>query len=220
MEVGSFSFNMEDGQKEGMIAVYFSSGMGRDNFEGELLLPVFMKDGVPFVDLKEPWVPFKGRLGQAHRFGIEVMIRGKVYTTVDVSGLPPDHSWMRYKRDYCVPDGNIVCKYLVGEVDADAVIAAATKHEEEVSASERLPELERELARTRQQLEEVSKDRRRLSDRYTEVLGERDRAAIWKELALQLDGAFAHLFFVRWFARRPLARIKDLREVSCDITGS
>lgn len=154
----SFSFSMEEGQRPGLIAVSVMRPEGKGVIGGEYFLPTRMKDGAPYVDLEEPWVPLKGRLGQVHGEGVEILIGGKTFTTVDVPSSSA-YNAERFARDYFVPDPNIICRYLAGDVGADAVIHAAVQYKVEVNARARVSELERELAEAREQLAQCDRVR-------------------------------------------------------------
>ena len=151
MQASAFSFSVEKGKK-GLIAVHVMYREGKQYDNSSFFLPVDFMGEEPHVDLNNPWVPLRGRLGQVHQYGIEVSIRGKTFTTYDSKY---DFLNEKYARDYRVSDPNIVCKYLEGDVGADAVIHVVTQQKVEERAAKRLPEVERELDERNQVLERV-----------------------------------------------------------------
>lgn len=101
------------------------------------------------IDLEHLWGPQSDRLGQIEGSYLEAQIGNDLFTT------RPQEYWDQYPtsmRRHYVPDGNVICRYLTGGIGADALRAAATTHEEEVTAKERLPEVEQELGEVRLKL--------------------------------------------------------------------
>jgi len=77
----------------------------------------------PKVELNHTWVPLADRLGQVVDGALEVIIDGERFTT------DPDRgSESGYKH---VPDGDVVCRYLLGKVGKDTVTAIVTQPDKE-----------------------------------------------------------------------------------------
>ncbi|QQR78784.1 MAG: hypothetical protein IPJ68_00665 [Candidatus Moraniibacteriota bacterium] len=87
----------------------------KDPAEG---VPMFKADGDTM------WVSPIGRIGQVYDHGVlSVTIDGEEY-----------HTGQGYTNGPYVPDGDLLCQYLMGDVSADDVKAAAVKQEEQESA--------------------------------------------------------------------------------------
>lgn len=92
------------------------------------------------IDSDNHGVTMPGRLGKINNNDrLDVIIDGQLF----VSKKP-------YDLDKCgtfrLVDGSILCQYLAGDIDAEAVKAAASKVEAKQTAEERVKELESELA--------------------------------------------------------------------------
>lgn len=91
----------------------------------------------PLIDLDSQW-GFKSpeRLGVIYFSGIRTEIDGVIFSSNKYDKKPG----MRY-----VSDHNILCKYLVGDIEADIVEKAAAERIDEENARIKLPELEKEV---------------------------------------------------------------------------
>ncbi|MDD5567231.1 MAG: hypothetical protein PHH01_03475 [Patescibacteria group bacterium] len=103
-----------------------------------------LEDGKrPSVDLKQVWQPSADRLGGIVSYDnnqyhcIQVMIDSDWFTS---------NRRMQGKPGYrYVPDPNLLCRYLIGEVDKETVIAAASEQAEEETARDQLKRLQEDL---------------------------------------------------------------------------
>lgn len=122
--------------KEGIIALTVSGSRGKEEFDIDFVLPVIHpeeKGKEPYIELEKIWVPplpnRLPRIGKDCYFAkhiFSVKIGGIIYTT-DKHTAENDPKY-RY-----VPDGNLLCKYIMGEVDAIEVRQRSAKYAEEVS---------------------------------------------------------------------------------------
>ncbi|TAN58586.1 hypothetical protein EPN15_00575 [Patescibacteria group bacterium] len=136
-EVNSVAFSLKEGDK-GFIAIraFIIRPKSTDAFS--FFLPVEWRGDMPFVDLESLWIPpFSDRLGALNYFGLMVEIDGIIYTT---NLFDKDKEGKRY-----ISNCNLLCKYLAGDVDADAVKSAATELIEEEEAKKRILELEERI---------------------------------------------------------------------------
>jgi hypothetical protein len=140
--------------KKGIIAV------GLDRFEGYgknsstktycFFLEVNNTSGKAEVNLDDEWFPTADRLGNVSKNNfdvcIEVCINDKWYTT---DGLyAPDCKYESLKKfgKIFVPDGgNLLCKYLVGDIPAQDVIDAACDAKRETDALAEAAELRKQV---------------------------------------------------------------------------
>ena len=141
-DVSQFSLVVTKGQK-GVVAVRATTT--RHNKKGQaesfaFLIPVRWDEGSekPHVGLVDPFVPDPDRLGQASYDGLEVRSGDEVFVTWNPN--PTEES--NYRR---VTDGNLLCRFLVGEATLDEVRAAADDLVAEESARARLMELEKQV---------------------------------------------------------------------------
>ena len=95
-------------------------------------------DGKCVLGTELPWIPRPDSPGQLFDYGVGVTIEGITYCS-DKKIIEKNPSW-RY-----VPDGNLLCEHLYYNDKPDEVKQAAQEYEEEMSASERLLEVEDEL---------------------------------------------------------------------------
>ena len=104
------------------------------------------KDGndYPFVDLDKPWIS-ADRVGQTTSHDIEVMLPGgKRFCTYDHFGWKHNEG---KNLPTCVPDGDLLCRYLWGTAHASDVLHAAVQHKLEPTAKKRVEELTNEVRR-------------------------------------------------------------------------
>jgi hypothetical protein len=141
-------------KKEGVVAVGASSvggGKNRDTRTDYFFLSVEKSDKGFRINLDEPWTPLADRLGQIVDYGdIEVEIDGERYTS-NVHGK--DRPGFRY-----VPDANLLCQYLAGDIGPQDVINAATEHIEEQEARKMVPGLQKQLAEVKSLSLETKKE--------------------------------------------------------------
>lgn len=106
--------------------------------------------GMVLVDLDQEWVPKCGRIGGMSAHLLRVNIAGQWYT---------EHTEYSHKKraGERYVDGDTLCRYLADEIDADAVIAAATTVEEEIAAKEQVPALQ---VRIKELTEQVADEQR------------------------------------------------------------
>lgn len=133
-------------EKKGIVAVSVSYTIGKSNYNTDFFLSLENKDGKVKVDLDDQWFPKAERLGNISDYGVvNVMIDDKWYTTDEGYKLDPGKDQGSIKKGKIfVPDANLLCKYLIGNIDAQAVIDAAQEVTEEKSAREQIAELEKE----------------------------------------------------------------------------
>ena len=95
----------------------------------------------PRVNLKDPWVPPNpDRLLKASTSHVEIVYGGVRFTNRQDSEKKQGEVKVRY-----VPDGDMICKYANGDIEADELKAAAVEYEEEVSAREQVLELKQHI---------------------------------------------------------------------------
>lgn len=131
--------------KKGVVAIrMFAPGQGKHSYavSGEFLVTTGWKDGEPYINLDEAWTPLSGRLGQVSSRGISVEIFGVVFC----SQKPYQSSDSKAVSAFCVVPGDVICRYLAGDIEAHEVLEAVTKRQEEEQARLRLPEFEERLA--------------------------------------------------------------------------
>ena len=113
------------------------------------------------IKLDDPWIPNADRTGFIfNHYGIDTIIDGVKYTSSEQYRKPQDHF---------VPDSNLLCQYIFGDVEADAVIEAAEEHEEEEKAQEELPKVKEELERANERirtLEIAYREERKISNQW------------------------------------------------------
>jgi len=135
-EVNSVAFSLKKGDK-GFIAIraYVKRAKSEDAFS--FFLPVEWRGEMPFIDLESTWIPpYPDRLGAINYSGLMTEIDGIVYTG---NHWDKDKKGMRYVRDH-----NLICKYLAGDVDADAVKMAVEDNKEDED-KKKINELEEKI---------------------------------------------------------------------------
>lgn len=137
-EVNSVAFSLKEGDK-GFIAVSVLTPNGKNTEVFVFFLKIEWDeiDERPLLDLDSQWVPkFPERLGVITYYGIKTEIDGLIFSSHKNDKKPG----MRY-----VGDHNLLCKYLAGDIEADAVEKAATERIDEENARLKLSELEKEI---------------------------------------------------------------------------
>ena len=135
-EVNSVAFSLKKGDK-GFIAIraYVKRAKSEDAFS--FFLPVEWRGEMPFIDLESTWIPpYPDRLGAINYSGLMTEIDGIVYTG---NHWDKDKKGMRY-----VSDHNLICKYLAGDVDADAVKMAVEDNKEDED-KKKISDLEKKI---------------------------------------------------------------------------
>jgi len=122
-DVSSFYLRRVDGEDLGVVALSlkYHKGMGRNRTVEEIsgFLPVYWDKDKP-VDRDNPiWLPRHDRLGQVNSNGVEVRTDNRLYTS-HLYRMPAEHDQERFS----VEDTNLLCRYLVGLVEEDALKAA------------------------------------------------------------------------------------------------
>ncbi len=142
-EVNFFTLAPEK-EKQGIVAVaVYTKNYCRQKGDPGIQLSFFLRvenpdTTGPHIDLEDPWIPGSDRLGQIIGTNIHVRIDGELFSTFKrYSALESGYNY--------VPDPNIICKYLIGEVGPDEVRAAVSEHIAEMQAREKLPVLEKQL---------------------------------------------------------------------------
>ena len=136
------AFSLPIPSEKGLIAVsvYYDAGPKDKNGKHVGFLLGVTSSG---VDLENPWQPNAKRLGGVDPYGvISVQIDSKRFSSAkhrDDAGF--------------VPDGSLLCRYLLGEIQAADVTAAAELQQAEESAVEKLKDAEFELRQARMQHE-------------------------------------------------------------------
>lgn len=190
----TLSFTKEDKGREGVVAIkaYDMSPTSRSSQFQDLscFLSVAWREGKAWIDLVEDWVPsFPGRVGVIVDDHIEVVIDDVRYTS------DPE-------AESSVVDGDTLCQYLAGDIDAEAVEAAATERKEEIAAQERVAELTAE----NDELEHRVLD---LRGEYSRLEGQLESA---RERVAELEKA---LLDERCLVRE-IARVRNLLRVQRD----
>ncbi|MFA5070459.1 MAG: hypothetical protein WC528_04220 [Patescibacteria group bacterium] len=90
------------------------------------------------IDLVKPWLALPEKMCHVAETTLTVKIRGKYFCS---GTLPINEN----PDTLFVPDGNLLCRYLAGEIRASHVIAAAVERKLEMSARDKLAKLETEL---------------------------------------------------------------------------
>jgi len=170
--------------KEGIIAVELDkisgSGKSRETTAVRFFLHVKNVAGKAEINLTDEWFPFADKLGHIVSNHIEVNINGEWYTTEEC--YDPNYKYENSRetgKSFVLNGGNLLCKYLAGDVDARTVIDAAEKAVEEKNALVELAELKKELIDARNEILKTTKallkvieDRNNGSKRHTELLKE------------------------------------------------
>lgn len=147
VETNSFYVQAPEPGKVGLVAVHVTSSRysKKEDTTGGFLLTISWKDDQPFVDLTKPWMPLQGRAGQMVKGHLEIRINGRLFTT---------SQYMRLISEtyHVIRDGDLICRYMNLEVDADVVIHAATQVKVEENAIRRLSKLQAQLDAAMQQL--------------------------------------------------------------------
>lgn len=143
-----------DKDKQGVVAVSIRIDKGKRDCEWlDFMLPVLCwKEGKPFVDLDNVWIPSADRRGQAVSQHINLCIDDEWFTTSTYRGQYSKEKDMRY-----VPDPNLALRYLVGDATAQEVIAAAEEAKAEASAQEQLKAVQEELKLLQEQKESLER---------------------------------------------------------------
>lgn len=198
--VNSLTIAVERGKK-GVMAVRVTTARFDKKYTNYIgfLLPVEWKgdDPRPFVDLEHPFVPRGDRLGQVVDDHLEVVIDGKTFTT-------NEHAERDEPGKVYIPDGNLLCKYLVGDVDAEEVKAAATECAEEEAARKKLPETLNTLQDARHMLDRQGEHIRYLDEQCKKA--QNDLQAL-RVLSDALRDAVRRQLFKRPSVRRALAAL-------------
>lgn len=169
-------------------------------------------DGKFFIVDDKMWIPPHGRIGQMYDHSrIDVLINGVVY-------LWGKH-YAERDGDYAyVADPNLLCRYLAGDVDAEAVKAAAVEHEQESSARETIKRIKDVLGVTFSN-EAIVNFIAEYHKGYTK-LGEKERQ-IYQPLVRYLEGfgLFASFGGVRpeYFADDCEKRIGSATDLLCSV---
>jgi len=140
--------------KAGVIAITF--GVPKSNTEG-VCIPVLWPDGdqEPKVEHTKPFIPEHNRLGQIDNTGVITVVAKNCSFSTWKQKNPGD--------PLCVPDGNLLCRYLAGDASEEDVLAAAEAEVEEQSAREELPGL-------KSRIESFEQDRRAVIARMAQDL--------------------------------------------------
>jgi len=135
--VSSFSVVAKEGEN-GIVAIKVSFASGKSNDTVEFFLEVTSEDGKARINLEDSWFPKNDRLGNVDSYNT-------MYATIDGKWYCTDKNTAEKVGGIYFPDGKLLCKYLIGDVDAQAVIDAAEKAVEEKNALAELAELKKEL---------------------------------------------------------------------------
>lgn len=165
-----------DKGKKGLIAVRLTNVGSKDRTPDKHFFLVISNEEKPYIDLENPWVPPGDRLGQ---------ISSSSYITISIGETIYCNSRFELKGYKRVPDGNLLCRYLMGEVISDEVIKAAEQQEKEKNEVDELKERAKDLEKQWQELWE--------------------KLGLWHWLADQLRLAC----LIEW--RHPLQRIRAIR---------
>ncbi len=160
----------------------------------------------PIIDLENQWLPQADRLGQVYDRGIEVMIESILFS----SRLCFDS---RLPENYVA--GDVLCRYLIGEISAEDVHQAVTNLADEISARAKLPELEESVKRYQTELETVTADR----DEFKHVIHEKtqkldlmaDFTNHLRDLVKQLEKSLASKWFL---SKKDKQLLESLNQVS------
>ena len=154
------------------------------------------KGGKPVIELSEFWIPPAERLPEiVEHSALVVRAGGEVFTNSRHKFPEPTHF---------VPNPNLLCKFLVGEVTSDDLWAAATAHEKEMSAREMISELERTIAGLLR-FEEINADLwRKVSELERQIFAYKrmegvffDRIVVWQNIATGFHNAASRRIFLR-----------------------
>ena len=163
----SVALSIKEGDK-GFIAVVVSTPNGKhvEHFYYFLGIEWTEDSGTPRIGLDSQWVPMDPeRLGVIDFFGIRTNIDGVIFSSSEYDKKPG----MRY-----VGDHNLLCRYLAGDIEADALEKAATEYIEEESAKAKLPELEKKI----QELTTLLTEKEVLLVKREALLSEKGKEAI------------------------------------------
>lgn len=162
----SVTFEIPSQTTKGVIAMVVVVGKSsKKTMDAQFLLRIEKVGDEYKVDMEKVFVPNQDRSGQmdSHLYhdhgarfsnGINVKIEGAIYTSLEEI---PD--------TFYVPDPDLLCKFMVGDVDAEAVKKAAQECEAEATAREKLAAMDKKTAALAQRLEKSE----RLQDQVIET---------------------------------------------------
>ncbi|MDD4900903.1 MAG: hypothetical protein PHS62_02195 [Patescibacteria group bacterium] len=103
-------------------------------------LKITWREGKPWINLDEAWVSPADRPGHASEWGVTVQINDVTYSSVfsDEKRQSPTRRFVR--------DGNLLCRYLIGDATTDEVQAAAQAFQEEQAWPAKYAALEQQCA--------------------------------------------------------------------------
>lgn len=154
MECNSFTITL-GGDEHGAIALTVLNAVSvKSSYQevGFLLSVKRNEDGLIWVDLENEFIPGHDRIGGISDHILKVKIGDQWF-----SEFTPNE-FKRTKNTQFV-DGNLLCRYLAGLATADDVMAAATKAEEEINASNRIENLEKQVKGLTESLRAERSDR-------------------------------------------------------------
>ena len=138
------TFCIDSNGRSGVIALSIHTHRYGDKRDGTSLQFLLEVNGTN-LNLKDPWCPPADRLGQATYFGIKVKVGDKWLTTYKNEA--------ERNADTCyIDDGNLMCKYLAGEIKASEIIAKAWVLGDGTSTQEKLKTAELELKNAREEI--------------------------------------------------------------------
>jgi len=181
---------------------------GRNSGHEQYVIPIGWGDDKLIVDLKTVWVPpISGRIPCLSIQGIEVVIDDEIFSSYrDEPGVRK------------VPDADILCQYLIGELNDQEVRVLVTAYVEEVSATKRVKELEGVIAKLESELTDtnatVSDLKAELLETQVHLENAQKSARMWARYSDQLNEAIDRVRWVGWRARRMLAEAKTCLDES------
>lgn len=160
----------------------------------------------PHVDLKQSFVPRQGRLLQIiehPRYGVpqlRVNVGEKTFVTPT-----------NYKEDDEVNlvDGNTLCKFAIGDIEADKVHAEAIREAEEADLRKLVPTLQDEIRELKKQLSDEftnnTSEQAKIMDKFEGMVCQHDsllkQYVRLREVADRLCDAVEQTFWCRWVSR-------------------
>jgi len=216
-DLGPYSFTidasqLEDGRRGVIALAFYQKGIGQQNpYMAAHLIEIRKKGEEPIVGLEHTFIPDPDRMGEVVRLFINVRIGDAVYTT-----NPKPAPGQRY-----VADPDLLCRYLVGQVDDEAITEAAEVAVEEASAREQLSAIRRVLQEdmggndTGDDLADCVKARiacrqRRIAELVQEVGELADTITTLREKNRRIASTLGDAVSIPWWDRGLRCRIKAI----------
>jgi len=164
----------------GLVAVIIQR-CGKDSFSVGFFLSVGWKDGKPWIDLEDAWMPTGDRLAQlvAINAGGAVRVQiGDVWYTSSDSEYEPIPMY--------VADHNLLCRYLIGKAEAAEVEAATVKLSKEASLYQQLEAIKGQLSSSHDALNDSTDEKKAWKSAATSLRTAVQDTLTFKRKAIEL----------------------------------